>query len=384
MVNATKSRTGELLYGTAGLILTGWALLTMPAGWWVTALLTTALIAVITPYSIRLNDPIRLPAAMPVEMLLMLVAPPQVSILAAAVTNLVTSIWYRRPPVRTLFNVANLAVPNALSILVLALALRPWPHPLRLPWDLAPVLLAVAVRMTGNMAGQAVLQSLQGTGRFWPALGRSWSEELRTGGAGLRLLPVLMALAYPSAGWWALPAGVLVQVSLGASLRRFQERIERQTLTDGLTNVGNRKAWQLFRGTAAAGGPCLVAVIDVDGLKAANDSRGHERGDAVLVDIASRLNLAVRDGRIFRMGGDEFLVVLPAPYPRTTIRAALEETMDAFGEAWQSQDVPVSASFGFAACPDEAPDLDSAMALADQRMYAMKADRSRRERVRAQ
>lgn len=75
----TRSLTAEAIYGTLGVVVMGWALFRLPADWYLPLLLIAGLILTVTPYSIRMSDPARLPAAMPIELLLMLAAPPQVS-----------------------------------------------------------------------------------------------------------------------------------------------------------------------------------------------------------------------------------------------------------------------------------------------------------------
>lgn len=370
----------ELFYGIIGVTLAAWALLTLPPAWrWETAGLF-ALVAGLTPFSIRLQDPVRLPAGMPVEMAAMFLAPPQVSVLVAAWAGLVTSIRYRRPPARAFFNSGNLALPNFLGVLALVVLAPRWPQPLSLPDHLPAVLAAISLRMLGNILGSAGLFSLEGKIRFFPWVWNSLVEEVRTGGVSLRFLPLLMALAYPQAGLWSFLFGGLILASVGASMNRYQERIERQSLLDGLTGLGNRKAWEQFRSRQGSALPGLVAVIDVDGLKDVNDTRGHDQGDAVLVDLARRLSTAALDGICFRIGGDEFTFCLTGPAANLSAVAALRKAVEDYSEHWKRQTYPVSASIGFAWAPDEAATISDAFALADRRMYEMKASRRTRAR----
>lgn len=370
----------ELLYALIGVALAAWAVVTLPSSWHLETLGLSALVLVLTPFSIRLQDPVRLPAAMPVEMAAMLLAPPQVSVLVAVWVGLVTSIWYRRPATRTLYNAGNMALPNFLGTLALVALAAPWPQPLSLPAHLPAVLLAIAARMLGNMLGSAVLFTLEGRHSFWPWIRQSVCEEVRTGGVSLRFLPLLMALAYPQAGLWAFLFGGLILASAGASMSRYQDRIERQSLLDGLTGLGNRKSWEQFRSHFSAVGPTLVAVIDVDGLKAVNDTRGHEQGDAILINLASRLSSAAAHGMAFRIGGDEFIVCLTGQAANLAVVSALRKAAEEYSEHWKQQSYPVSASIGFAWSPDEAATFSDAFTLADRRMYEMKA--CRRSRVR--
>jgi len=121
-----------------------------------------------------------------------------------------------------------------------------------------------------------------------------------------------------------------------------------------------------------------IAMVDVDGLKAANDTYGHQVGDAVLVLVAQKL---LRDGAIVgRYGGAEFVAIL-----RGADRKAAEEYRDGvmasladagLTDAQTGAHVPVVASIGLAVYPEEAEAVDDLIRLSDNAMYA-----SRRHRV---
>ena len=95
--------------------------------------------------------------------------------------------------------------------------------------------------------------------------------------------------------------------------RMAAARDRRQACLDGLTGVYNREAGRLemFRDLARAsrtGQPVAVAFVDVDHLKAINDTHGHAAGDHALIAVADTLTAALRPyDLIIRYGGDEFL-----------------------------------------------------------------------------
>ena len=91
----------------------------------------------------------------------------------------------------------------------------------------------------------------------------------------------------------------------------------RAALVDGLTGLGNHRAFQdelAFQLEEAQwqGAPLALLVFDVDGLKAVNDGNGHDAGDRLLATVG-RITAAImrRGDRAFRVGGDEFAVILP-------------------------------------------------------------------------
>lgn len=362
----------ELTIGTAGATLVAWAIYTIPPQWLVQTAGLIAAAAAMTPLSIRLTDPVRLPGAMFLEMTVLLVAPPSVSILVAASVALFTSIRYRRPLLRTFSNMGNLALPNGLGALILATFLAPWPQPIALPHHLPVVALAIGARMLANLLGVTAILHLEGRLQFGRYIRESVRDEVTDGGFALRLLPVVLAVAFSVSGWWVLVLGAAIQCAVSASMKRYQDRIAQQTLVDGLTNLENRTAWERYHRSILPSAPNLLAVVDVDGLKATNDSHGHELGDAILIDLARRLHAAADGGRVFRIGGDEFVVSLTQQRLWPGSIRALQQAVAEYSHYWRGRDLPVSASIGIAEAPREAPDLTEALRLADRRMYQAK------------
>ena len=110
-------------------------------------------------------------------------------------------------------------------------------------------------------------------------------------------------------------------------LRRHMERIQRDALTDPLTGLGNRRAFEqdLERALAecgAAGAAITLAMIDIDHFKSFNDTWGHQTGDQVIRFIASEIRaLAAPPRMAARYGGEEFAVILPREDARSAIVA---------------------------------------------------------------
>jgi diguanylate cyclase (GGDEF)-like protein len=171
--------------------------------------------------------------------------------------------------------------------------------------------------------------------------------------------------------------GLLARERYTANIKRYQ--------VDSLTGLLTRRYFEdLFKMSLERAQryeePLVVALFDVDGLKAINDTLGHLAGDQLLLTIASALQVSCRNSDIMgRLGGDEFI----ATYHRSdapaieanlaTIRTKLGARMLQFGGV----EYRGSFSFGVARFPQDGADLDALVAVADKRLYAMKADKTR-------
>ncbi len=166
------------------------------------------------------------------------------------------------------------------------------------------------------------------------------------------------------------------------SFRDVTERKQAEALLrdraehDGLTGTLNHAAViDLLRAAIAdqgAGGSCAVAMVDVDGMKATNDTFGHPVGDAVLLKVAETLRRA--GAHVGRYGGDEFLVVL-ADYDRRRAEAfrasVLEEVaMARIYSPRTASGVPIDVSIGLAVYPEDADNVAALVQTADAAMYA--------------
>ena len=242
----------------------------------------------------------------------------------------------------------------------------------------------------------------------------------RPEGEGLRLIAVplgiglvgLVLLVYGSVADLNPLAIGLAAASMLAVMARltltFRENVAMlrtsrdEALTDALTGLGNRRALgreldELLPPRVAGGAepaerlagerllgaepaerlagenelfPALVlALFDLDGFKHYNDTFGHPAGDALLVRLGGNLAACLEArGRAFRMGGDEFCVLLEpgADDPAQLVKSAAA-ALSEHGEGFS-----ISCSYGFILLPEEAADPAEALRIADQRMYAQK------------
>lgn len=170
---------------------------------------------------------------------------------------------------------------------------------------------------------------------------------------------------------FALLFGMFHAVSYYSRVRQLQEAV----LTDGLTGVENRSAWDKFASeTPLAGTSGSVAVIDINGFKSINDEYGHHIGDVMIRDLSHALHLTLPPkARLFRYGGDEFIVHFPKQGPDEA-RAILNEAVHDLGS--DTRQIPLFMSIGIAQYPQDSVNLAELFRIADSRMYHEKKQKN--------
>lgn len=186
-------------------------------------------------------------------------------------------------------------------------------------------------------------------------------------------------LSWPSfaGGFWLLIliAGVTALASM--SQLAFMIALVRQAIHDPLTGVLSRGSGEeilelQWHGAKRNDTRLSVAFIDVDHFKSINDDFGHEAGDRVLRELATRLQQGLRQSdSLLRWGGEEFLLVMPGADLQQA-RHALQRIVGA-GLGTRPDGQPLTASIGIAErVSDGASDCRELLDLADQRMYLAK------------
>jgi diguanylate cyclase (GGDEF)-like protein len=159
--------------------------------------------------------------------------------------------------------------------------------------------------------------------------------------------------------------------------RRLEELLSELALVDDLTGLHNRRSFMLLAEQALkeatrAQRPLITLFLDVDHLKAINDTHGHAEGDRALRLIADALRAACRDSDIIgRLSGDEFAIVLAEAHELDGLEGRVRRRV---AEAAEQTDYPLSVSIGIAqGGPGELCTLAGLFDRADQAMYAEKA-----------
>lgn len=174
-----------------------------------------------------------------------------------------------------------------------------------------------------------------------------------------------------------------LKVRLRAAERivNLEETLRRMATRDCLTKLWNRSAILdlLERELSRAqrnGGAVGVIMADVDHFKQVNDVYGHTGGDAVLMEIASRIRSGLRhyDGA-GRYGGEEFLIVLAGAESPSEVAERLRMSIASTAFRVGEKEVPLSASFGTAVSPAGGLlDADTLIQAADMALYGAKQD----------
>lgn len=174
----------------------------------------------------------------------------------------------------------------------------------------------------------------------------------------------------------------LLGISRDITERKSSEaRIQYLANFDALTGLPNRNlladhlhyAISLARRSHAS---LAVMFIDLDRFKDINDTLGHSSGDAILVEIGARLKKVLRDSdTASRLGGDEFILVLPDSDAQVAVHVA-DKLLEAISRPYQlgTYELIVRASIGIAIYPNDGHDLESLSKSADTAMYRAKEE----------
>ena len=166
--------------------------------------------------------------------------------------------------------------------------------------------------------------------------------------------------------------------------RRAEDQLQRVAHYDQLTGLPNRLSLQKQLGRLLSGSgpkePTGIALFDLDGFKDVNDTLGHSTGDQLLIEVGSRLTeVAGARGQISRLGGDEFIVVIPGCGDPLEIGRLIDAALQRLAEPYEINDqiLHIAGSAGSAIAPTDGASVDELIANADLALYQAKADGGR-------
>jgi diguanylate cyclase (GGDEF)-like protein len=172
---------------------------------------------------------------------------------------------------------------------------------------------------------------------------------------------------------------VTVLVLLNRVVKRYQDKIHAQAILDSLTELPNRRGFDLLAAQAMQEAkrepkPLTALLLDLDHFKALNDTYGHLAGDQVLIGFARDLESCLRHSDIVcRWGGEEFIVLLKDTDGKTGLMIAekIRQHVEQQRYAYNEQALHVTVSIGLTTLqPDDT--LHSLLSRADHAMYRAK------------
>ncbi|MEV6526686.1 bifunctional diguanylate cyclase/phosphodiesterase [Longispora sp. NPDC051575] len=167
-------------------------------------------------------------------------------------------------------------------------------------------------------------------------------------------------------------AGLVMHCRDVTDRKHLERELAKMAYADPLTGLGNRRALLRTLHDEAGGRTCTLLTLDLDGFKNVNDVRGHDVGDAVLVEVAHRLRANLRPGDVpTRLGGDEFAVLMwSGPRAAAVVAGRLLKVLNA---PYRLDELTVflSASIGLAGCRT-ATDVPQLLRNADMALRSAK------------
>lgn len=155
--------------------------------------------------------------------------------------------------------------------------------------------------------------------------------------------------------------------------KKYEEQIIKNANTDFLTELYNRRYFYTYM-QEHENTPHSILFIDLDNFKKINDNYGHAEGDNVLIDVADKLRKHFPEHSIFRMGGDEFTVVILGEHPLDELHEKSEKFLEDLEKdnAHNKSSINFSASIGFSQTDGKSKTIDQMIHESDTEMYNIK------------
>jgi len=169
--------------------------------------------------------------------------------------------------------------------------------------------------------------------------------------------------------------------------KQMEQEMRHLAMHDMLTGLPNRALFMdrlesAHHRAQRHGGMFALVYVDVDRFKAVNDTWGHGAGDAVLIELATRLRGALRENdTVARLGGDEFALVLEELDDINDAHRLMERVSESllapmhYQRDGEQLTLSIGASIGLAAYPADGAEVDALLHAADQAMYLTKRSR---------
>ena len=166
-----------------------------------------------------------------------------------------------------------------------------------------------------------------------------------------------------------------------AELKDYLSYVKVQAYKDGMTGVNNKSAYlelvhHIQNDIKEGNADFSIVVFDINGLKKVNDFFGHEEGDRIIISSAQAITEAFGEDNIFRIGGDEFIAVMPEKNESDIEECyvLLDKAIDEINNSESPLSMPLSISRGMAVFTSGDADYKEVFKRADNEMYKNKAE----------
>ena len=156
-----------------------------------------------------------------------------------------------------------------------------------------------------------------------------------------------------------------------------QMRLEYLAHCDALTSLPNRNALHVRLASTIATSPCSLLLLDLDGFKHVNDTLGHTIGDALLTEVAARIDEAAgASGFVARLGGDEFAVLIADCTDPFVLNDVANRIFQALKSPFElaGQSLFVGTSIGIAIAHEDSAKAEHLLSSADLALYSAKSE----------
>jgi diguanylate cyclase (GGDEF)-like protein/putative nucleotidyltransferase with HDIG domain len=299
------------------------------------------------------------------------------AIVVGLLTQLLVEVFRRQPAIRVLYNSSVYALGAAAAGAVCSVVPDEG-----FGWVALEVALASTAFYAVNIPLVAAVVSRWAREGFVALLRRAVSSTFIAFAIMASLTLMLSVL------WERSPLLSAALVGPLAAIALYQRSVFRElaamrlALTDPLTGLGNHRAFheRLAQDVTEAedkGLPLSVCLLDIDNFKELNDTLGHPKGDHVLAQVASRLR---QDGEAFRIGGDEFALLLPGRDEREALGVA-DGILRRVSLLEAAPGLAVRLSAGVVTYPQLGLDRSEIVVVADQALYLAKDEGKSRVRA---
>ena len=331
------------------------------------------------PWS-RSGDRSDLTASWTFAFAILLLAPLGGALLATAVATLIGDLSQRKPASRCFFNLGQVLLSLGGSAAVLHLTgeanrLAGGGGPTA-AWMLAVTVAAATVFFLNGVLCGFVLALFEDAGVI-TTVRSTLAVNVGHDGMLLALAPIFVVVSQRSVVLLPMLIGTVGAVYYSARLALMRQH---DATHDQLTGLANRRllfsaAKEILAVAASRGRVAALVLLDLDGFKEVNDRLGHYVGDALLQEVAGRLQAYAEPGDIVaRLGGDEFAILLPGVRDEFDAFERARRIHDGLSEQHVVQKFPIAigGSFGVAMFPVHGDDLETLLAQADIAMYEAK------------